>query len=101
MLAVSLKYRCSMDTAEVINIGREALWIAAMTAAPILLVALLVGVVIGVLQAATSVQEMTLSFIPKLFAMTVALAIFGEWQLTLLVDYFRRMFEKVQYLFLS
>jgi flagellar biosynthesis protein FliQ len=89
-----------MDTAEVINIGREALLIATMTAAPVLLIALIVGLVIGILQAATSVQEMTLSFIPKLFAMTVALAIFGEWQLTLMVDYFRRMFEKIQYMFL-
>jgi flagellar biosynthetic protein FliQ len=90
-----------MDSAEVINIGREALWVAIMVGAPVLIVALLVGLIIGVLQAATSVQEMTLSFIPKLLAMTAAIAIFGEWQMTIMIDYFRRIFEKIQYLFMS
>lgn len=90
-----------MDSAEVINIGREALWVAIMVGAPVLIVALLVGLIIGVLQAATSVQEMSLSFIPKLLAMAAAIAIFGEWQMTIMIDYFRRIFEKIQYLFMS
>ncbi|MDO7679598.1 MAG: flagellar biosynthetic protein FliQ, partial [Burkholderiaceae bacterium] len=57
-----------MDTATVVDLGRYALWMTALISAPLLLVALGVGLVIGILQAATSINEMTLSFIPKLFA---------------------------------
>mgnify|MGYP001339541214 CR=1 FL=1 len=49
-----------------------------------------------ILQAATSIQEMTLSFIPKLAVMVVALVLFGEWQLALMVDYFEIIFERIQ-----
>ena len=69
-----------MEVSQVIDIGREALWVGILVSAPILVTALLVGILIGVLQAATSVQEMTLSFIPKLGAMILAMIIFGGWQ---------------------
>ncbi|MDB4077403.1 flagellar biosynthetic protein FliQ, partial [Porticoccaceae bacterium] len=70
-----------MDPAQVIDLGRESLWIAVLVAAPLLGVALIVGLAVGILQAATSIQEMTLSFIPKLGAMILALVFFGSWQI--------------------
>jgi len=67
--------------------------------APLLGVALAVGLVIGILQAATSINEMTLSFIPKLAALAITIAIFGGWQITTLVDYTRSIFQRIPGLF--
>ena len=89
-----------MDTAQVIDIAREALWVTVIVAAPMLVFALVVGVIIGVLQAATSVQEMTLAFIPKLAALAVSLAFFGGWMIGPLVDFARRIFESIPGLFI-
>lgn len=71
----------------VIAIGSRALEMALALAAPLLLAALLTGVVIGAFQAATSINEMTLSFIPKLIAIAVTLAVAGPWMLKTLVGY--------------
>jgi flagellar biosynthetic protein FliQ len=60
---------------------------------------LAVGLVIGILQAATSINEMTLSFIPKLAALAITIAIFGGWQITTLVDYTRSIFQRIPGLF--
>ena len=89
-----------MDAAQVIDLGREALWVAVMVASPLLGVALAVGLIVGIFQAATSIQEMTLSFIPKLGAMIVALLLFGGWQIAIMVDFFRRIFERIPGLFM-
>ncbi len=89
-----------MDAAQVIDFGRESLWIAVMVAAPLLGVALAVGLLVGILQAATSIQEMTLSFIPKLGAMILALVVFGGWQIAVMVDFFRSIFERIPELFM-
>ncbi|MEJ6744241.1 MAG: flagellar biosynthesis protein FliQ [Porticoccaceae bacterium] len=89
-----------MDAAQVIDLGRESLWVAVMVAAPLLGVALAVGLFVGILQAATSIQEMTLSFIPKLGAMILALVIFGSWQIATMVDFFRRIYERIPGLFM-
>jgi flagellar biosynthetic protein FliQ len=62
-------------------------------------VSLIVGVVIGILQAATSINEMTLSFIPKLAALGLTLALVGSWQLATLVDYTRGVFQRIPGLF--
>ena len=80
-----------MDVSAVVDLGRQALWISVLISAPLLGVALAVGLVIGVLQAATSINEMTLSFIPKLIGMTAAIAIAGPWMLKLLIDYTRTL----------
>ena len=85
-----------MDTGIVMDIGVEALVVMTLVASPILGAALLTGLLIGVLQAATSIQEMTLSFIPKLAVMVLAIALFGEWQLGLMMEYFNLVFEKVR-----
>ena len=79
-----------METTEVIGIGREAIWTVIYVAGPVLIIALSVGLIIGVFQAATSIQEMTLSFIPKLAALVAALLIFGDWQLTILSEMFSK-----------
>jgi flagellar biosynthetic protein FliQ len=89
-----------MDTATVIDLGRQALWTIALVSAPLLLVALAVGLVIGIIQAATSINEMTLSFIPKIIAMALALLLFGSWMLVTLVDFTRSIFERIPTLFL-
>jgi flagellar biosynthesis protein FliQ len=85
-----------MDTGLVLDIAVEAIQVMVLIAAPVLGAALGTGLLIGILQAATSIQEMTLSFIPKLGVMVIALLIFGEWQLAVLMDYFGKVFERIQ-----
>jgi len=84
-----------MSIADVITIGREALMITMLIAAPLLGGTLFVGVVIGILQAATSIQEMTLSFIPKLIVLVVTLFFFGGWQILTLMEYFQSLLENL------
>jgi flagellar biosynthetic protein FliQ len=88
-----------MDTSMVVDLGRQALWITVLISAPLLGVALLVGLVIGILQAATSINEATLSFIPKVAALAVTLAIVGGWQINMLVEYTRSVFMRIPGLF--
>jgi flagellar biosynthetic protein FliQ len=88
-----------MDTATVVEIGSQALWITVLVSAPLLLVALGVGLSVGIIQAATSVNEATLSFIPKVMAMALTLAIVGGWQINTLVDYTRALFQRIPTLF--
>jgi flagellar biosynthetic protein FliQ len=88
-----------MDTATVIELGRQSLLISIMVCAPLLIVALAVGVIIGVIQAATSINEMTLSFIPKLLALALVSLAFGSWQLSVLIDFTRSIFERIPTLF--
>ncbi|MGH8180675.1 MAG: flagellar biosynthesis protein FliQ [Steroidobacteraceae bacterium] len=75
----------------IMTIGSRALEMALALAAPLLLAALITGVVIGAFQAATSINEMTLSFIPKLIAISLTLAIAGPWMLKMLVGYTREL----------
>lgn len=77
------------------TIGSRALEITLMLAAPMLLVALVTGLIVGAFQAATQINEMTLSFIPKLIAISVALMIAGPWMLKVLVGYTRELFESI------
>ena len=88
-----------MDIATVIDIGREALWMTVLISAPLLGIALAAGLLIGVVQAAPSINEMTLSFIPKLAALAITLVLVGGWQIGVLVDYTRRLFERIPQLF--
>ncbi|MGM0553450.1 MAG: flagellar biosynthesis protein FliQ [Pseudomonadota bacterium] len=77
----------------VVDVGQETLMVVVLLSAPPLLTALAVGLAIGMLQAATQVQEMTLSFIPKLLAMFAALLIAGHWMLQLLIEFTERLYE--------
>ena len=72
-----------------------AFWQIIMTAGPILAIALGIGLLIGLIQAATSIQEMTLSFVPKLFVVLAAMALFAPYTLSALTDYFSFIFEEI------
>lgn len=82
-----------MNISDVIDIGQGALLTAALLAGPILGVILLLGLLIGILQAATSIQEMTLSFVPKLLGLIFLLYFIGNWQLGVLINYFERLMD--------
>ena len=80
-----------LTTQAVGALGRQALELLLLMVGPLLLVALVVGTLVSILQAVTQVQETTLTFLPKLIALALALVILGPWMLTMLVDYLRRM----------
>ena len=84
-----------MTPQTVLTLAQQALWITALVSAPLLLTALIVGLVVSIFQAATQINEMTLSFIPKLLAMFAALVLAGPWMLALLVDYVQRLFTSI------
>ena len=84
-----------MTPQSVLALGQQALEMTLLMSAPLLLTALAVGLLVSVLQAATQINEMTLTFIPKLIAMFVALVITGPWMLTTFVDYMQRMFSGI------
>jgi len=84
-----------MSPETVVTVGRHALEMTLMLAAPLLLTALAVGLIVGIFQAATQINEMTLSFIPKLLAMAAILAITGPWMLRTLVEYTRGLIEGI------
>lgn len=84
-----------MTPESVILIGQEAIKVTALIATPILGSALAVGLLVGMFQAATQIQEATLSFIPKLAIMAFALMTAGSWMLNLLVNFTRRLIENI------
>lgn len=84
-----------MTPETVMTIGTRALEITLLLAAPLLLVALVTGLLVGVFQAATQINEMTLSFIPKLLAIAAAIAIAGPWMIRLIVDYTRELIQSI------
>jgi flagellar biosynthetic protein FliQ len=88
-----------MDTAMVVDLGRQALWMTMLISGPLLLVALLVGLIVGIFQAATSINEQTLTFIPKFMLMGLVLAILGHWMINQLVEYTRVLFGRIPTLF--
>jgi flagellar biosynthetic protein FliQ len=84
-----------MSPETVMTIGQRALEITLMLAAPLLLVALVTGLIVGAFQAATQINEMTLSFIPKLIALATTLVFAGPWMLKLIVGYTRELFQSI------
>lgn len=78
-----------MDAQQVLTAGQQGLWMLLMVSAPVLLVVLAVGLVVSVFQAATQINEATLSFVPKIIGAVAVLAIAGPWMLSTLVDYLR------------
>ena len=71
----------------VIQLGQQALWVVLLVSAPMLGLGLIVGLMVSVFQATTSIQEQTLAFIPKIIAVFVAILIFGPWMLRMMVEY--------------
>ena len=84
-----------MTPSTVLDLGHHALFITSMIAAPLLLVALLAGLVIGMLQAATQINESTLSFIPKLLMLVLTLFVAGPWMLRVLIDYTHDLYASI------
>ena len=84
-----------MTPSTVIEIGRVAIEVTLLVSMPMFLAALVTGLVISIFQAATQINEMTLTFVPKLIAMFVTLVVAGPWMLTVLTDYMRRLFESI------
>jgi flagellar biosynthetic protein FliQ len=88
-----------MDTAMVVDLARQALWITMIISAPILGVGLSVGLIVGIFQAATSINEQTLSFIPKVAAVGLTISMAGGWMINKLIEYTHSIFERIPSLF--
>jgi len=84
-----------MDAQQVLGAGQEGLWVLLMVSAPVLLAVLVVGLIVSIFQAATQINEATLSFVPKVVAAAAVLAIAGPWMLSTLVDYIQRTLQGI------
>ncbi|MET3130569.1 flagellar biosynthetic protein FliQ [Oxalobacteraceae bacterium GrIS 1.11] len=84
-----------MTPESVMTLGRNAMEITLMVSAPLLLVALIIGLIVSIFQAATQINEATLSFIPKLVGIFVALVVAGPWMLSVMLDYMRQVFSNL------
>jgi flagellar biosynthesis protein FliQ len=84
-----------MDATQVFTLGQQGLMMLLMVSAPVLIVILVVGLVISVFQAATQINEATLSFVPKIIAAVVVLAVAGPWMMTTLVEYLQRTLQAI------
>lgn len=84
-----------MTPEDVIAIGRQAIEVTVLVSAPLLLGALITGLLVSIFQAATQINEMTLSFIPKLLVMVVVMVVAGPWMISLVVDYTRQLIESI------
>lgn len=87
-----------MNPDSVMTMGRHAMEITLMIAAPLLLVALGVGLIVSIFQAATQINETTLSFIPKLVGIFITLIVAGPWMLSVLGDYMREVFTSIAFM---
>lgn len=77
------------------EIGRQAIEVTLILAAPMLITALVVGLIISIFQAATQINESTLQFVPKLVATFVVMILFGPWMLQYVMDYIQRLFSSI------
>jgi flagellar biosynthesis protein FliQ len=84
-----------MESQQVFTLGQQGLYILLMVAAPVLLTVLVVGLVVSIFQAATQINEQTLSFVPKILAAVAMLAVAGPWMLTTLVEYLQRTLQSI------
>lgn len=87
-----------MSPENAMTIGRQALEITFMLSAPLLLAALVTGLIVSIFQAATQINEMTLSFIPKLLVMFLVMVIAGPWMLSIMMDYMQQLFSGIPWL---
>jgi len=87
-----------MTPESVVTLGQQAIELTLMVSAPLLLSALLIGLVVSIFQAATQINEQTLSFIPKIVGIFVTLIIAGPWMISMLVDFMRRLFGNIPWM---
>ncbi len=78
-----------------IGVAQQAMWVLALASAPILIPALVAGVILGMIQAATSINEQTLAFVPKIIIVGISLALFGSAIMMLLADFTREIFARI------
>ena len=84
-----------MDAQQVLAAGQQGLYLLLMVSAPVLLTVLVVGLVVSIFQAATQINEATLTFVPKILAAVAVLAVAGPWMLTTLVEYLQRTLQAI------
>jgi flagellar biosynthetic protein FliQ len=84
-----------MDAQGVVTLAQQAMYTTLILSAPMLLASLVVGLLVSILQAATQINEMTLTFIPKLLAMIAVMVIAGPWMITYFVDFLRRLYQSI------
>ncbi|MDL2353420.1 MAG: flagellar biosynthesis protein FliQ [Pseudomonadota bacterium] len=84
-----------MDDTALISLADRMLWVTALVAAPVLLASLAVGLVVGIVQAATSVNEQTLTFVPKLMVIALVLVLLGASMITLVADFMTEIFARI------
>ena len=87
-----------MDAGTVINIARQTIWVIVETAVPVLLVSMVVGLVISLFQTLTSIQEQTLTFVPKLIAILLTIMIIGSWMLNQITGFMNHLWDFSQYI---
>ena len=87
-----------MDAGTVINIARQTIWVIVETAVPVLLVSMVVGLVISLFQSLTSIQEQTLTFVPKLIAILLTIMIIGSWMLNQITGFMNNLWNFSQYI---
>ena len=87
-----------MDAGTVINIARQTIWVIVETAVPVLLVSMVVGLVISLFQTLTSIEELTLTFVPKLIAILLTIMIIGSWMLNQITGFMNNLWNFSQYI---
>ncbi len=80
-----------MDAGQVVTVARQTIWVIVKTSVPLLLVSMIVGLIISLFQTFTSIQEQTLTFVPKLLAIMIALMIMGNWLLNEIVSFMQML----------
>ncbi|MBO6946996.1 MAG: flagellar biosynthesis protein FliQ [Rhodospirillales bacterium] len=84
-----------MNETAVMEIGREALWVVLITAGPIMMAGLLIGLAVALFQALTTIQEMTLTFVPKIIVIFIAIMVFLPFMMTEVVEFSRTLFDRM------
>ena len=84
-----------MTPTTVVDLGRQALELTLLISAPLFIAALATGLLISIFQAATQINEQTLSFVPKLIATFITLVLAGPWMITMMTDFIRRLFDSI------
>ncbi|MDH4263068.1 MAG: flagellar biosynthesis protein FliQ [Spirochaetia bacterium] len=84
-----------MTEADIITIGRDAIWITLKLSSPMLILGLLVGLIISIFQTTTSIQEQTLTFVPKLVVILLSLIVFASWLIQTMIDYTLNLFNMI------
>ncbi|WP_435946112.1 flagellar biosynthesis protein FliQ [Dryocola sp. BD586] len=87
-----------MTPESVMALGFQAIKVGLMVAAPMLMAALFTGLIISILQASTQINEMTLSFIPKILVIVLVMVVLGPWMLSIFLDYMRTLFSNLPYI---